>query len=296
MNRPAEEMIVTARGGVSKTVTRVERYGWVIKDKPGEFRLLHKRLLKISEEYQRQTFESKVLAMSNTWSWIAAGAIIVGYRDGEYWVVDGQHRVLAANRRADIAELPCLVFGTDTIGQEAQGFLDVNTGRKPVSSLDKFRAQVIAGDPTAIYVESVFKNMKIEPRRGAIKGLEITCLGWVMTRAAESKDDFETTLALAVELCKDSEQGMPEKLLAGLHYIHRQVTAEGGLENKRLRNRIKQLGPITLVNGATKASSYFAHGGAKVWATGMVNEINHGLHTKFELAPSGLHRTPTEKV
>jgi len=42
---------------------------------------------------------------------------VVALRDDNKWfVVDGQHRKLAADQRSDIRELPCLVFETNEAG------------------------------------------------------------------------------------------------------------------------------------------------------------------------------------
>lgn len=97
--------MATASGRSSNTVTKVERFGWTIKDAPGVMTLLDKKVLQIHQDYQRQAIVSKIRAITATWSWVACGAIIVGKRCGEYWVIDGQHRVLAARQRADITAL-----------------------------------------------------------------------------------------------------------------------------------------------------------------------------------------------
>lgn len=55
------------------------------------------------------------------------------------------------------------------------------------------------------------------------------------------------------------------------------------LEDPRLRNRILSIGVIRLMEGANSASAYYSRGGPKVWADGMMKEINHGLRNKFEL-------------
>ena len=110
-----EEMI---RGG---NKTKIDRYKWTVKDETGEIRQLNKSVLKVDHEYQRNASERKVLALANSWSWVACGAIVVGQRDSTYWVIDGQHRVLAARRRADIEMLPCLIFQSDGVASEARG-------------------------------------------------------------------------------------------------------------------------------------------------------------------------------
>lgn len=46
------------------------------------------------------------------------------------------------------------MFETEGVKQEAQGFLDVNTGRKPITSTGRHKAMVAAGNDTASFVQS----------------------------------------------------------------------------------------------------------------------------------------------
>lgn len=266
-------------GRQSKTKTKIERYGWTVKDTPGELKRLNKSVLQVHPAYQRHAVETKIKMIAAAWSWIACGVIIVGKRGGEYWVIDGQHRVIAAMRRADIDSLPCLVFETDSVEQEARGFLDANTGRKPVSSIDKFRASIAAGDETAKYVDSLFHELGITPRATATKAMEIKSVAWAMTRARDSREAFEAVTRMAAELCKESI--LHEMLLDGLYYIH--VNSVTKLNDKRLRDRLKKIGASRLIDAAKRASAYFARGGAKVWADGMLSEINKGLRDKVAI-------------
>jgi hypothetical protein len=180
-----EDMAIV-HGKQSKTLTKLMRYGWTVKHSPGTLCYLHKSLLQISKEYQRTAMKQRCLAMASSWSWVALGAISVGRRDGEFWVIDGQHRVLAAMLRSDVGDLPCIVFETESMQQEAQGFIDANTGRKPVTTIDKFRASLIAGDETAKYVDYVLSSVGITPKSTANKPMEIKSLGWAMQRAKEN--------------------------------------------------------------------------------------------------------------
>ena len=102
------ELTETVRIGGDK----IKRYGWTVQDEPGDMRLLHKDKLQIHPAYQRDLVAQKVSEISAAWSWIALGALVVGERGGEFWVIDGQHRAAAAKRRSDTTHLPCVVFKT----------------------------------------------------------------------------------------------------------------------------------------------------------------------------------------
>jgi hypothetical protein len=276
----AEDMNVV-RGKPGRT-TKVDRYKWIVTDDPGVFTQLDKAVLQIHPDYQRSANAKKILQIASEWSWVSCGAIIVGERAGDYWVIDGQHRVLAARKRSDIEKLPCLVFKTSGVVQEARGFLAVNTGRGAVSAFDRFKALVTSGDDSAIAVEALFSQLKVNMTPGgAMKPMDFASIGWALSKAGSNRTAFETVMTLAAEICKDVAP-LHEKLVAGLHYIHF-AHKEGGLNGKSLRNRIIAVGPGRLLEGASRAAAYYTKGGAKIWAQGMMDEINKGLHTKFDI-------------
>lgn len=266
-------------GKESKTVTKIERFGWTIKDSAGSLIKLDKNFLKVHPDYQRKSVDSKIRAIASSWSWIACGAIIVGHRNNEYWVIDGQHRVLAAKCRADIKELPCVVFETFSVQQEAIGFLDVNAGRKPVPAIDRFNAKIAANDEVAIYVRNTCLLLGITIKGTAHKPMETKSISWAVKWARADKDAFFDVMKLSAEMCKDSI--LYEILLDGLMYIH--MNCDVNLKNQRLTERIKTIGAVKLVESAKRASAYFVKGGAKVWANAMIDEMNKGLRIKYKL-------------
>lgn len=262
---------------------KIERYGWKVQDHPGDFELIHKTQLIINEEYQRAASPTKIRELQRDWSWVACGAISVARRSGSYWVVDGQHRVLAAKKRSDIAELPCIVFSVEDVAEEARGFLNANANRKPVSAVAKHRAAVVAGDPDAVALQQVLDEFGIEPNPTNDGNPDhISCIASAAKKSAESVEDFKLVFGVAIELARASDQQLPAVLLDGLWYLNRNV--EGGVSNPRLRKRLFDTGASRLVEGANRAAAFFAKGGAKVWATGMLEVLNKGLQKRFSFS------------
>lgn len=146
----------------AKGVDKVTRYGWTVKDQPGDLRMVHKDLLVVDISYQREVTASKVTAITAAWSYLSCGALIIAERNGTLYVIDGGHRLAAAKRRSDITHLPCVVFQTASAEAEARGFLSVNTGRKPVNAMVKHKALLVAGDEAAL-VEPQAEAIPIAP-------------------------------------------------------------------------------------------------------------------------------------
>jgi hypothetical protein len=260
---------------------KVARYGWTVTDEPGVLRMLHKDHLLVPAEYQRDANEDKVRKIASEWSWLSFGAVIVGHRGGKYYTIDGQHRVLAAKRRSDVGEVPCVVFKTNDISTEARGFLSVNSGRKPVTAIQKQKALVVAGDETAALVQDTINRCGLEVRSTTNGVDQIKCVALCIRLATEDKNAFRQVLSFVAELSKKDGVAVKERLLEGVWFLHRHCG--NGLDDKRLNRRLRDIGAEQLLEAANRAGAFYARGGAKVWADGMLNACNKGLHNKFAI-------------
>jgi hypothetical protein len=110
--------------------------------------------LLIDESYQRsldsESSQALVRRIAAAWDWGLCQPLFVARRaDGGLYVVDGQHRLAAAVLRGDIPQLPCVVIFFDDATAEAATFVALNQQRRPLTSLDLFKAALAAGDKEA---------------------------------------------------------------------------------------------------------------------------------------------------
>lgn len=276
---------MTSQNGVSDRTntgqTKIERYKWTVKDGPGTLMTINKHDLRTNPEYQRQLLLSKVREMASSWSWLACSAITVGLRNGVWWVIDGQHRVAAALRRSDITELPCVVFEVEDVRDEAKGFLDINSLRKSMTSVDRLRAKAVAGDEAAKQFAQLCERLGLTITPNGNSPGSIKSAGWGMRRMAEDSVTTTIVMELATELSAADHVMVQEKLLGGLWYLHK--NCEVDLTDAKFRQRIKARGAKSLIEEANKASAFYSRGGDKVWAIGMLNAVNKGLRTRFRM-------------
>lgn len=265
---------------------KIKRYGWTVQDAPGEMRLLHKDTLHIHPAYQRDLVAQKVSEISAAWSWVALGALVVGERGGEFWVIDGQHRAAAAKRRSDITHLPCVVFKTTDVKQEARGFLTIQTMRKPVSAVAKHKAMVTAGDEVAAFVQQTVDSLGLQIRPTAAKSGELKCVGRCLNRASEERETFVKVLTLGAELSAQDNMPISERVLEGIWVLNGRCG--DGLADPRLVKRLREKGARTLLDAANKAAAYYASGGGRIWAQGMLSEMNKGLQERRRFTMDGV--------
>jgi hypothetical protein len=263
-------------------VSKVKKYHWTLKDKPGELVWLSKFLLHMDHQYQREASSDRVLAIAQAWSWIACGVIVVARRGVEMllWVIDGQHRVLAAMKRDDIDQLPCLVFDTDSATEEARGFYDSNVNRRPLRSYDKWNALLMCKDEPALLVDGLIRQAgrAASSRSGAN---EVRCLQ-ALRRAAQSKrETFIRIWPLVVEVCYG--QTLHEWVFGGLMWLEERMPDGQSLTDPRWRSRVIKVGFNRLLAASVEASRFYQNGGPKVWASGMRNVLNKGLRKGYQL-------------
>lgn len=265
-----------------RSIDKVARYKWVCLDKPGSLLMIDKSALRIDDSYQRDLNSTKTLELCSQWSWIACGALIVAMRGNDFLVVDGQHRLAAALKRSDIKELPCIVFETTGAKEEAVGFLRSNTNRRPIGAIARHKAAIAAEDPIAQMVQREISAAGLEIAATANRAPQIKCITMCTNFARQNQAAFRDVLRACARLCVSAGIPVHEKLLSGLWYMNSNI--DGGLNDRRLSKRLMEIGAQRLLDGATRAAAFYARGGPKVFADGMLQEINKGLHGKFQFA------------
>lgn len=263
-------------------IDKIKHYGWEVRDRKGEFVYVDKQRLHIDHDsYQRDPRNTDtILAMARDWSWIACGALSVADRGPPgLWVMDGQARWLAASRRSDIRDLPCMVFQVKHIKQEAEGFLSVNTLRKPVSVLGKFKAMVTAENEEAQFVNALLESTGRTVRK---ENRGVNGLGLMLRLAKDQRDVLIRLWPLLDEV--HGERCVLEMLIQAFVYIETHMPEGATIASGRWAKRLREVPLDELVGAARKASAYYGKGGARVYADGILSRINKGLGNKLELA------------
>lgn len=265
------------------TVSKIDHYGWTVKDEPGRLMWIPKNELLIDSNYQRTVRPKRALTLASSWSWVACGCLIVAEReDARFYVMDGGHRLAAAKRRSDITELPCVVFKVISNITEAQGFLDSNINRRPMFVIERFRALLTVGDEVALLVNDLIKDTGREPTISSGPNT-IACIGAMMKAASDDSQSLVAIWPIIILLC--NKRPIPDRIVQGLVYLEGQLYKQCGesLTDTRWRGRILQKGYDAIINGIGKASAYHNKGGAKVYAGGIVDVINKGLQHKMNV-------------
>jgi hypothetical protein len=263
---------VNARTGMAK----VTQYKWLMTGAPGELMYLDKTVLEIDHSYQRHAKNARVLRLAKRWNWLACGVLIVAKRAGRYYVVDGQHRLMAALKRSDIERLPCLVFESAETRDEAVAFRDANKERRPITTFEQWNADLVAEDESTLFAHALITNAGRTPAESA-KPTTVRCLSAIVSAARSTREELVRVWPIAVHVCAGNP--LHERVFGALMYLECSLVEGQSLADKRWREKIARIGYQGILDAAQRAAAFYAKGGPKVWALGVMQELNKGSRT-----------------
>lgn len=267
-------------------IDKVKRYAWRMEHSPGKCQLVSKHAINVDHRYQRMLNELKRRDIAGNFNWVAFGAISVNRRvDGSLWAIDGQHRLAAAKTRDDINELPCVIFEIpNSIEEEAAAFLALNTLRRPLSSKDRFRAQLVSGNQDAILVETMIKSSgrSVDSRS---PGTGIECLTALMSIVREDANNARIVWPLIADICEGER--IDNRLVQGIAYLERRLLDENGEKRSLLesdnKRKLIEAGLSSVLKAIGEAAAFYHRGGQVVFARGILNIVNYRRQKRFKL-------------
>lgn len=247
------------------------------KDKPGEFAWINKHELQVDESYQRTVKKSKAKAIADNWSWIACGTISVALREstGAWFIMEGQHRWTAAMLRPDITVLPCMVFGTISIVDEATGFYVGNVNRRPMLAIEKHRALVMMKDHASLVLEELLEKTNRKVSSGDVfRGF--TAVGAAKRCIEGNEAAFRRIWPIIDHICGDDHRP-DQSIIQGMWNLECHLTNGESLTDKRWLRRIHQVGFNAIKNAMDEAVRYYKGQSPKASGLGIADAINKGL-------------------
>lgn len=174
-------------------------------------------LMKVSPLAQREFKQYRVDRIIKNFDPERLGVPTVNKRDGEVYIVDGQHRVQAVREMGwEDQQLQCTVYDGLTEEQEADLFLALND-ILPVSSMDKYKVGVVARRKSEVDIDRVVRSLglkvTLDKTEGAIRA--VGTLQRVYDRSGVAV--LKRTLNLTVESYGDS--GLQAAVIDGIAFV-----------------------------------------------------------------------------
>lgn len=103
------------------------------------------RLMEVDESYQRKPEESRIRGIIKEYRDYKIGVLLVSYRNGRFYIVDGQHRFLALIRMGLVQEVDCIIMEW-TQDEEAVAFRNQYDNTRKLSNSESFRSGIVGHD------------------------------------------------------------------------------------------------------------------------------------------------------
>jgi len=145
-----------------------DRKEWIMKDDdytpPTPIEKVWVSKLNLGPAYQRDISMARVRKIVREYNPVLFDPVVISWReDGTMWVLDGGHRVTAA-QIMKFEEVEARMLEGLTPQQEAEHYVRLNTSRKNLTASDKFKGNVEAQNKTAVAVKSAMDNVGYHPR------------------------------------------------------------------------------------------------------------------------------------
>lgn len=265
---------------MNKAMTKAEHYDWVKPGDVGKQVRLEINSLKIDHSYQRgEVSEVNTLALARGFDWVAFNSIVVMQREnGDMYVVDGQQRLLAARKRGDINDVPCLLFKSEGRDHEAMAFISLNIRRAKVRAADKFKAAVLA---------------KLSPEKDIAEWL--SNLGMYVTVDGTAKNgicfpahlvktwnlDIEATKrAIMFQRSVNEEQPLQSACHVGIYWL-----CHAGVDVEKYADKFRRLGGLSAMLRAIKTLEIETgqHWNDRLAGLALLRLINHKVKNKVSV-------------
>lgn len=192
--------------------------------------------------YQRDVNVRESKKIADHFKWNLFGLIFVSYRDGHYYVVDGQHRVeaLKLNKLSD--KVMCAVWRGLTYEEECREFIKLNTLRKSLNYNQIFHAMVEMKDADALSVTALLQKHKFEYAK-SITGKRENTINAMNTVFKIYKKCGEDVLDVILYVLRKSWHGDPSSLTCRLFCALKTFLMEN--ENVNINLLIEALKTVT---------------------------------------------------
>ena len=232
--------------------------------------------------YQQWHFNiERAKAIAAIWDFKKVGSLQVSLRDGQYWVVDGQHRLAAAVIKK-LSSLKCDVMHGLTYEEEAYLFATQNDNRRLLPRLSKFWALVEAKDPEALKIKEAVESAGLEiSKNGAAAQNKIVAINTLMIIYKQVGGiGLFRVLNLINKTYNGATQSLEKKMLLGVNIFLKTYGEEA--DEKIFINQLRKVEPSVIIR---EGDSDMSTGYSK-YAKVILRRYNYGrskrLPSKFE--------------
>lgn len=220
----------------------------LLKDMKHEPLTLSTKDLFVNEKAQRGLDQGKVSRIVREFNPLVVSPIKVSFRDGKYWIIDGQHTVAALiklNGGKDCL-VRCEVYYGLTEADEAELFILQTGASTKVSTADKMRVRANYGGEEEINLmhDSDVAGVRVDFTKGQAMN-KITAVSTLMKcYKLLTREQYISML----RTIRDAWQGIPDsfckEVLLGMTMFY--LVYDGKFNDKDLASALRKVAPIAI--------------------------------------------------
>lgn len=204
--------------------------------------------IKSNTDYQRDIDTKKVAKIVSNFDEHKIGVIKVSYRDGRYYVFDGQHRLAAVkllNAGKDTM-IKCEVHYGLTYADEARLFAEQYDGATKVDVLCRYKALYESGDSKVIKLKQIVEDcgFKLDFKRmkGDNRFVCVASLNTMYNKLGEEK--MRKCLGLIKKTWNGESTSLDKEIIAGMTILYSLYGDD--IQEKVFIRKLKGVEPIVL--------------------------------------------------
>lgn len=251
----------------------------MIKINPNyEYKKLNTRDISVDMLYQRDLSAAKVKKIVREWNPYLVNAVKVSFRDGKYFVFDGQHTIAAvkAKHKGADCQVDCKVFYGLTRLDEMELFILQNGAATSVRTCEKFRALYNNGDPEIVSLVRLTEKAGLEVGfdGGHLAKNRIVVLS-ALYRSFKtlSAPAFVDMLSIIKEAWGGSSDSLSNSIIGGMTLFYQAYS--GQFKRRLLIDRLKGKSPVEIVRDGKVSNA----GGTKRFARVILGIYNNRATT-----------------
>ncbi len=235
--------------------------------------------------YNRGIRRTKVNKIKRNYHEDMVQPAIVSFRDGKYWIIDGQHRSQARyelNNCDPNTMILCDVRTGKTYEEEADLYIRLNTGQSKLTIKDELVGLVESKDATALQFQEVVKSCGYVLVGCSSNTLRALSTAWRIFNKPDGDKKLHQILELTYACWPANQKGAQSSMIDGIALFLKHHGDEFSKERF-----IKALSPINPNEIIRKSKTFYKQMDSKAFTqpyctyTTLINCYNAGLRNKL---------------
>lgn len=229
----------------------------------GEYRPQYK-FLNLSDlyiaGYQRKLHQEECKKYLKVFDWRMVGVLLVSVRDGQYWIVDGQHRSVLLQMKG-IKKALCQIVAGLTYQEEAELFKKFNSERQSLGRADLFIADYESGNNNARNIVDIMGDYgyyirRIDEIRSTEQCMKIDAVGAVESAFAMlGADRFKFMFDLISHAWPNDRSAVKRSMIIGMTRFVKKFP-EQMINRNHFISRLSKESPEVIMRQATVDCKY----------------------------------------